>query len=194
MLDKNKLREKFLSQRSSAFTIVLNDDFDGLILRDVHYVYRSLMVAELPLVFIACIKHEKDLSDDGHLKTPHYHIVLVFSGSYRVGTILKKIMDVFNGLNENQISIDKCSSVSAQTRYLIHLDDFDKYQYDSVDIETNNRGQVEYYLKEVHKIVDVNDLITVVREYRNLTELIRVLGIENYKKYRMVIKDLREVL
>lgn len=194
MLDKEKLREKFLSQRSSAFTIVLNDDFDGLILRDVHYVYRSLMVAELPLVFIACIKHEKDLSDDGHKKIPHYHIVLVFSGSYRVGTILKKIMDVFNGLNENQISIDKCSSVSAQTRYLIHLDDFDKYQYDSVDIETNNRGQVEYYLKEVHKIVDVNDLITVVREYRNLTELIRVLGIENYKKYRMVIKDLREVL
>lgn len=196
MLDKEQLREKFLNQRSNSFTIVLNDDYDGLVLKNVHHVYRSIMIAELPLIFIAAIKHDRDISDDGHLKTPHYHLVLVFSGVLRIGSVIKKLMDIFVGLNEKQISIDKCSSVSAQVRYLIHLDEIDenKVRYDSVDIETNNRGQVEYYLKEIHKIVDVNDLIAIVREYRNLAELIRVIGIENYKKYRLVIRDLRETL
>ena len=188
----DNLVEKFKAQRSNAFTIVLNDDFDGLILKDVRNVYHRFMVASLPLVFIACILHDRDTDEYNHVKIRHYHVVLTLSSSIRIGTLINYLLDIFNGLRENMISIDKCSSVSAQTRYLIHLDDCDKFQYDESDIVTNNKSQVEYYLKEITRINDVNDLIAIVEQYRNLRELIRVLGIDNYKRYRLVIKDLRE--
>ena len=147
----DNLIEKFKAQRSNAFTIVLNDDFDGLILKDVRYVYHRFMVASLPIVFIACILHDRDTDEYNHLKTKHYHVVITLSSSIRVGTIINSILEIFNGLRENMISIDKCSSVSAQTRYLIHLDDYDKYQYNESDIVTNNYSQVNYYLKEITK-------------------------------------------
>ena len=188
----DNLVQKFKAQRSNAFTIVLNDDFDGLILKDVRNVFHRIMVASLPIVFVACILHDRDTDEYNHVKINHYHIVLTLSSSIRIGTIINSLLDIFNGLRENMISIDKCTSVSAQTRYLIHLDDYDKFQYDESDIVTNNSSQVRYYLKEITKINDVNDLIAVVEQYKNLRELIRVLGIENYKKYRFVIKDLRE--
>ena len=190
-ISREELEKRFKAQRGTAFTIVLNDTNDGVILHDTIHIYRSLMCASLPIVFLACIKHDMDVDEYDHVKTPHYHVVITFNGSYRIGTVINTLIEVFRGLNENQITIEKCSSISAQTRYLIHLDDYDKYQYDDKDILTNNRGQVDYYLKEIVKINDVNDLIAIVREYRNLVELIRVIGVDNYKKYRFVISDLR---
>ena len=49
----DNLVQKFKAQRSNAFTIVLNDDFDGLILKDVRNVFHRIMVASLPIVFVA---------------------------------------------------------------------------------------------------------------------------------------------
>lgn len=194
MLDKKELEKRFKAQRGCAFSLVLNDTNDGLILKSAKYIFKVIGCAELPFTFLAVMKHDKDVSDDGHLKTLHYHVVIVLSRSCRIGTFINVLLKEFTGLNENQISIEKCNSVSMQVRYLIHLDDFDKWQYDEKDIVSSNEGQVSYYLHEVHKIVDINDLISVVKEYKSLAEIMRVLGIDNYKKYRMIIKDLREVI
>ena len=195
MSSNEELIARFKAQRSCAFSIVLNDSNDGIVLKSTNYIYKSLCCASLPLVFLAVIKHDKDYNEEiKQMKTLHYHVVLVLSSSARVGTIINTLIDVFRGLNENQISIEKCSSVSSQVRYLIHLDDYDKFQYNENDILTNNREQVDYYLKEIKKINDVNDIIAIVREYKNLIDIIRVLGVDNYRKYRFVIKDLRDAM
>lgn len=191
-LSKEDALKKFKAQRCDKFSIVLNDTNDGVVLRNTDYIYRCLMLGELPLIFLAIIKHDMDKDDYGNFKTYHYHIVLVCSGSYRIGTMINRLMECIKGLNENQISIEKCNSVSAQTRYLIHLDDFDKYRYDDADIITNNRDQLDYYLKEVHSINDVNDLIALCQVYKNPIELMRVIGLDNYKRYRIIIKDILE--
>lgn len=183
---------KFKSQRCDKFAIVLNDTQNGLILRNTDYVYRCIMCGAFDLKYLAVIKHDRDEDEYHNAKTLHYHVVLALNSRYRIGTIIDKLMDSIKGLNENQISIDKCSSLSAQSRYLIHLDDRDKYQYDDNDIVTNSRDTLDYFLKEIVSINDMNDLIAVVTRYPCLFDLMRVLGIDNYKKYRNIIKDIRE--
>ena len=161
---------KFKAQRCDKFTIVLNDSQNGLILRNSDYIFRCFMVGQFDLKYVAVIKHDRDEDEYHNAKTTHYHVVLCLNSRYRVGTILEKIKDSIIGINENQIQIDKCSSVSAQSRYLIHLDDRDKYQYDESDVVTNNREQLNYYLKEVVAINDINDLIEICAQYPSLNQ------------------------
>ena len=180
-----------LNQRGCVFSLVLNDNSADLF-KNSNFVYRKIMCDEKDVIFCALILHELDwLHDEGRYKTSHYHVVIQFAGSYRVETIINWISDLFHA-NKNQISCEKCNSISSQVRYLIHLDDFDKYQYADSNIVTNRRDLVDKYLREIHKIADISDLLAIMREYRRLEDLISVIGLDNYRKYRCVIQDLRK--
>ena len=180
-----------LNQRGCAFSIVLHDS-GADVFKSSNYILHQIMCDEKDVIFCAVILHTKDwLEEENRFKHPHYHVVITFGGSYRVQTIINWLSELFHA-NINQIGCEKCNSVSMQVRYLIHLDDFDKYQYKEYEIETNNKDVVHRYMMEIKKIVDVNDLFVIMNEYKNLKELIRVIGLENYRKYRSVILDVRK--
>ena len=180
-----------LNQRGCAFSLVLNDN-ELHLFKNSQHVFRELMCDEKDVIYCAVIYHSNDYDRErSAYKTPHFHVVLHMAHNYRCETMLNWVVDLFH-CNANQVSIEKCNSLSMQTRYLIHLDDFDKYQYRELDIVTNRADLVERYLKEIRKITDVNDVIAIMREYRNLAELMSVIGLENYRKYRCIIQDLRK--
>lgn len=187
-------KKDILNQRSDKFTIVLNDSGADLF-KNARNIVRKMSCNELLcILFIACIKHDKDYdAEQQQLKTTHYHLVIMFDRAYRLGTILTLLCDTFN-CNANQVSIDKCSSMIMQTRYLIHLDDFDKYQYDKTDIVCNDTDYLNKCFNYIRKIVDIDDLIVIVRQFPVLTELMSRIGYDNYKKYRLVISDIRREL
>lgn len=180
-----------LNQRSTKFSLVLNDSGADVFKNSRHIVNTISCCGVLSIHFIACIKHDKDLDEDTqHVKTQHYHVVLSLYNSTRINTLINLIVDLFN-CNANQISIEKCTSLEMATRYLIHLDDFDKQEYNKNDIVTNDNNKLKECLEYVDKIKDIKDLITIVKQFPKLTDLMVHIGYDNYKKYRLVIRDIR---
>lgn len=72
--------------------------------------------------------HNRDKNDDGTLKKEHFHVVLMFDG---VKTIeqAREVFDVINGIGVEPI---KC--LRAYARYLCHLDNEDKFRYNTDDV------------------------------------------------------------
>lgn len=187
-MSKQEDLERFYNKRSNSFTIILNDS-GADVLKSARNIYRKIMCSEMDIVFVACILHDRDKREDDKesLKTPHYHIVLSFNGTYRIKTVINWLMDLFL-INENQITIDKCIDVCMQTRYLCHLDDFDKAKYFESEVCTNDSDCLERYYR-LCKIKDLHDLIGVVKHYNyNLEEIMD--NVASYDKWRKYINDL----
>lgn len=180
-----------LNQRSNKFALVLNDN-GADVFKDTQHIVRMFRTSGvLSIHFIACIKHDKDIDEEtNHLKTPHYHLVISLYNNTRIGTLLNLISDLFHA-NPNQISIEKCTDLDMSTRYLIHLDDFEKVKYHKEDIITNDEEILKTALERVFAIKGIKDLITIVHQFPNLCDLMVHIGYDNYKKYRLVINDIR---
>lgn len=179
---------RFLNQRSDKFTIILNDN-ELQLFKNTRHVYLTLNCDEdLSPVFLACIKHDKDFDEETkQYKTVHYHVVIQCDKICRIGTMIHKISDLFH-CNENQITIDKCNSIVMQTRYLCHLDDFDKAPYYINDVECNDEEVLRRYF-ELVIVRDIHDLISVVKRYNYDLETI-MCNVAHYDKWRRHINDL----
>ena len=179
--------EEKLNMRSDKFTIVLNDN-ELQLFKNTKNIFDKFMCSEkLSPVYLACIKHDRDKDDKGDLKTVHYHVVVQLDKICRIGTLLNYISDLFH-CNENQITIDKCNSLCMQSRYLCHVDDFDKYPYLYADVMCNAYDVFNRYYNLVI-VRDLHDLICVVKKYNYDLETIMV-SISNYDKWRKYINDL----
>jgi hypothetical protein len=68
--------------------------------------------------------HDKDIDEDGSLKKPHYHVVLMFDGP-TTQKRANEIIEPFCGTK----SAEYVKSLRGYVRYLIHLDNPEKAQY-----------------------------------------------------------------
>jgi hypothetical protein len=73
--------------------------------------------------------HDLDVNPDGELKKPHWHVVIIWDGPTTFANA-KNICDSFGGIIQPQ----KVGSLRAICRYLIHLDNPDKAQYNADDV------------------------------------------------------------
>lgn len=74
--------------------------------------------------------HDKDVNADGELKKPHYHVVLAYAGNKS-----------FDQIDELARALrapvpQRINSITGAVRYLTHMDNPEKYQYESSDIRT----------------------------------------------------------
>lgn len=180
-----------LTDRSTKWSLILNDNgFDCF--KNCHNIVNTIRCCGLLSIhFIACIKHDKDYDEETQqIKTLHYHLVISLYNKCNLSSILNLIVDLFH-CNSNQVTVEKCTNLISSTRYLIHLDDFDKFAYDRNDIVCDDYSLLKTYLDYVVNIKDTKDLIAIVRQFPNLLDLIAHIGLDNYKKYRIVIHDIR---
>ena len=176
-----------LQQRGNAFSVVLHDS-GADVFKSASHIFTKMMCSGKDLLLCAVIEHSMDYDQElKQYKPKHYHMVLTFDGCYRVQTIINLIIDQFH-CNLNQVGCEKVNSVPKQIRYLIHLDDFDKYQYSKSGIVTNKSQAVEEYLSLV-TIYDLNDCVRIVQKYRYDLEKI-MTSVTNYDSYRKYINDL----
>ena len=85
--------------------------------------------------------HDMDVTDDGELKKPHVHWVA--TGDPRSLSACAKLL----GLQEHEVEVTKnCKSM---IRYLLHLDDPDKFQYSPDCLESNWKN-----LEQIIRVVD----------------------------------------
>lgn len=81
--------------------------------------------------------HNLDVCNDGTLKKPHYHVVIYFDGPARSSQALKILEPL--GINH----VEAIAHTRSYNRYLAHLDDPDKAQYDPSEIVAINGAVVD---------------------------------------------------
>lgn len=128
----------------------------------------------------AYILHDKDITEDGTQKKPHWHIVLRLNGSINE----RYICDWF-GIEPQYIERIKGRFVDALA-YLVHKNEPFKYQYDIKSIKTNSKHFKQ--LIEDYKRVDFDEIIEkigagIIRRW-NYSKYIDINSyIKNKKKF-----------
>ena len=123
------------------------------------------LIEECHIEWIQSPLHDSDLDADGEPKKAHYHILLMF-GSLKSYEQVREIADLINCP-----SPQRCHNVRAMVRYMAHLDNPDKAQYDILHIEAHGGVDLEQILKpnSSERYSLIRDMIDFVRE-QNITE------------------------
>lgn len=74
--------------------------------------------------------HDKDVNPTGELKKPHWHVIIMFDS---VKT-MEQAREVFNLING--VGCERIQSIRGYSRYLCHLDNPDKAQYNQDDVRS----------------------------------------------------------
>lgn len=174
-----------LNERANQWGIIINPPTDCDTL-SLDYIYNQLKGG---VNFIACICHDRDVKDDGALKTLHYHVVITTS-RLRKQTILNDLAEMLS-IPSECISIEKIRNINSAIRYLCHLDDSDKQQYAPFEVLTNDETYLTNNLKNDQVInLDESNLIKIVKEANSYSEILLKIGSLNFKQYLPIIKCL----
>lgn len=177
-----------MNTKSSLFTCVI-EEYDKE--NDYHYTeedLRSYFENEDYLSYWAFIKHDKDVDDDGDVKRPHYHLVLLCNSSYTKDRILSELS---KNLVKNRavVSVRSYNDIYQAVQYLLHRNDADKHQYDSKDIVSSSSGETAVYLIGEFTLT-IEKLVDIVRHSNSIKEIYTTIGLKNAKLYHWIIKDL----
>lgn len=87
----------------------------------------TILKAHLVPAFISPL-HNQDYTEDGTLKKAHYHVVILFD-NVKTQEQAKEIFDSIGG-----VGVIAIKSIRTYTRYLCHLDNPEKAQYNPTDV------------------------------------------------------------
>lgn len=83
--------------------------------------------------------HDKDKREDGTLKEPHFHLIIVTHTTCSLSAIRRWFSGYVDKNGDITTTAQKCSDVFMMYDYLTHKHDKDKYQYSSDIIQTNDK-------------------------------------------------------
>lgn len=103
--------------------------------------------------------HDSDVleNETGELKKAHYHVVITYS-SVKTYNQVKELTDKLNAPIPQQ-----CKSLIGSVRYLIHLDNADKFQYNKSEIQCFNGFDLDKFI--VITATDRYELIGQMMEF-----------------------------
>lgn len=105
--------------------------------------------------------HDSDVNPDGEAKKPHWHVIVNFSGGSVRQTQVQTIADAVNATNVQPIT-----SLRAYARYLCHLDNPEKAQYEISGVMAF--GGIDYR-DLVASAADVDSVVTEMEEWIDAT-------------------------
>lgn len=127
--------------------------------------------------------HDKDINPDGTLKKPHYHVIVIYGNT----TTYNNVKNLTDSLS--QPIPEALEQVRGYYRYLTHLDNPEKYQYNASDIITfggfdisdfveMTKSEVIKFIKEIHQFIRDNGIY----EYADLCDSLFDAGmVEHYE-------------
>lgn len=104
--------------------------------------------------------HDRDVNADGEIKKAHWHILLTYDGPVGLSAV-EKITDKLNCPKPQKIASGK-----GLVRYMIHMDNPEKFQYLKSDIVAHNGADVESYfeLTATNKLEIMKDIVRYIYE------------------------------
>lgn len=184
-------KEEDLNKRTRLFILVLYPD-------STSYDFEEVMRNIKSYKKWAYALHDKDIKEESQeLKKIHYHIIIKTDNATTISALSKKL-----GINDNYI--EKVRNERSMIRYLIHLDDTDKFHYEKDIIKSS-----KLYSRFVQKCFDdledeptqlsniysfITDLKDKEKSIHNATFLLIQYVNMNcydtiYKRYRYEIQD-----
>ncbi len=118
--------------------------------------------------------HDKDINPTGEPKKPHYHLMIMFEG-VKSEAQAKEVFEQFNG-----VGCEIIQSIRGYARYLCHLDNPEKVQYDKDKVSAY--GGADYF----NVINLITDKYAVIDEMINFCEEQDIVSFRNlflYAKY-----------
>lgn len=98
--------------------------------------------------------HDKDVKEDGELKKPHYHALLMFDGVKSKDQVLELVGPL--GVKH----LENVDSKKGYARYLCHLDSLDKKHYNTNDVICFSSADYSLYSgKQVKKKDVISDIL-----------------------------------
>lgn len=159
--------------------------------------------------YYAFILHDKDINEDtGEIKKPHYHCIVDINCNIKNNNQRKlHIIEKLRPIIYEKLDIQGIKNENTFTRYLIHLDNKEKYQYNRKEIFTNNLTRLETALEpqRITRKSDTNGfllyLIGLVKNRENIDLVSLMLAATlNYNcgswfinNRRLIINDLQEL-
>lgn len=124
--------------------------------------------------------HGQDLNMDGEMKKAHYHVLAQWDGP----TTLKNAQRTFGSVPANGV-VQVVASARGMYRYLTHLDNPEKFQYNPAEIQHLNGFNPCDLISETDKNNikwDIGHLIIEynITEYNDLVELLFKEGMRDY--------------
>lgn len=104
--------------------------------------------------------HDKDVNPDGTKKKSHWHILVMYDGVKSYDQI-KKLTDELNSPIPK-----RCESARGLVRYMIHLDNPEKYQYLKSNIVGHSGADVESFfeMSATNRLDKLKDITRYVLE------------------------------
>lgn len=163
-------------------------DFIGLVER-----YLKIILDENANLY-GFILHDKDMDEDGRIKTPHIHFVADMKKRIRVSTLINKIAKACD-LDTMAITIDKYSSFEGSFQYLIHLNNPSKFHYGIEQVTTNvPEDDIDLILDATTTVLDFEVLKGACRQADDILDVIEIIGLSAYKSYRPVVLDVYQAI
>lgn len=119
-------------------------------------------IENLKMSYLVSPLHDKDLNATGEPKKAHYHVVLIWDSPTTYNNALEAFKEV--GAIEH---FQNVKSIKAMARYLCHLDNPDKYQYEISEVL---RGGVDYNAM-IESVADKYEEQKMVIEYIERNEI-----------------------
>lgn len=128
------------------------------------------------------IKHDKDTQEDGTPKRTHYHVVFSLQSKHSKAHFLEALSNAI-GQHTDSISIDDLKSVEGAVRYLLHLDNPEKYPYNEWEILTNDNKLKRFIVGQEAWLIES------MKDSANIREFTDKVGLDIANKYRGIAKD-----
>lgn len=146
---------------------------------------------------VAVAFHDKDTNPDGEIKKPHYHVLVKFDSKKSVSQIVDIVTDLVAETG-GVPSPETVGSVRGYARYLLHLDNPEKYQYDRAtalylfngfdyDVIIARDDDDYKTLSAIYDYIDTNDV-----EY--YSDLMRMLRKDEFEMFKVATKHTHAIV
>lgn len=103
------------------------------------------------------ILHNSDCDENGELKKEHFHILMTFGAPLQLNTVFNK----FNDLEKLQTnSFEIIRNIHGSKRYLVHIDNPEKFQYNADLVSTNDPLFKDCLITKKSNDAEVDEILT----------------------------------
>lgn len=130
--------------------------------------------------------HDKDTNPDGTVKKAHWHVLLLFDGNKSY----QQVKDITANLNT--VNPQRVESARGMVRYMVHLDNPEKYQYDVKDIKAHGGADIDTLMKPTatNRLQTLKEIITYIHDNQvtNFMDLL-MYAIQNNDDWFNIMAD-----
>ena len=141
---------------------------------------------QLHIQWIESPLHDKDTNPDGTVKKAHWHVLLLFEGNKSY----QQVKDITAKLNT--VNPQRVESARGMVRYMVHLDNPEKYQYDVKDIKAHGGADIDSLMKPTttNRLQTLKEIIAYIHDNQvtNFMDLL-MYAIQNNDDWFNIMAD-----